>query len=266
MKFNSKMQFGFNAVVSGQKSATVNAAPSLTACSTKGKFVVTSPVTKALKVAVGENIMFLNNISNVEQAIAQRTPDILAVADEMGVDIDSREGQDALLKSLTVWLITKGIAVKDSKNQQVTRQIRMSDEEKREYITKHAAEFVAAHRDDLIERNGGNDADDKTLSALIDIDEVNYPSYDLYTGSKTSTAGTATGVGCQVSFTDTTIWSQIKSDIDSPEKKNRVFDVKLDNAIEVQVSNGFENVTVVAYPIEFVEDSDPIVRGQKDND
>ena len=57
-----KMNFGFTAVQAGQKSSTVNAEPRLIANSTPGKFMITSPVSKALGVAVGENIQFLNNI------------------------------------------------------------------------------------------------------------------------------------------------------------------------------------------------------------
>ena len=42
-------------------------------------------------------------------------------------------------------------------------------------------------------------------------------------------------------------------------KKNRVFNVLLDTPIQCE----YRGESYVAYPIEFVEDNDPIVRGEK---
>ena len=50
------------------------------------------------------------------------------------------------------------------------------------------------------------------------------------------------------------------------EKKavNRVFDVKLEEAEEAEYNNGMESVKINIYPLTFVEDKTPIVRGTKD--
>lgn len=265
MKLGSnKMQFGFTAIQAGQKSSTINAEPRLIANSTIGKFVITAPVSKAMNIAVGENIMFLNNISNVEAAIQQRLEDLVAWAEEVGVDLNTHEGQDAALKEFTVWAIAKGVLQYDSKGNPVMATVRYTEEDKKKFIADNAAALVAENRQVLIERNGGEDADDETLASLISVDDIDSPKYHSATGSKTATTGAATGVGCQLNFTDTAIWNALKADLgENKEKKNRVYEVKFDDAFTAQVSNGKEVVDVTAYPIEFVADEDPIVREKK---
>ena len=119
MKLGNKIQFGVQAIQAGQKSSTVMAAPQLIANSTTGKFVITSPVSKALNIAVGENIMFLNNIAGVEAAIQQRVSDVVDYCNENGIDIDTREGVDKLLSVFTQWYIAKGVKLYDSKGNPV---------------------------------------------------------------------------------------------------------------------------------------------------
>lgn len=264
MKLGNKMQFGFTAVQAGQKSATVNAEPRLIANSTQGKFLITAPVSKAMGIAVGENIMFLNNISEVENAINQRVDDLVAWAEANGLDLNTREGQDAALKEFTVWAIAKGVLQYDSKGNPVMASIRFTEEDKKKFIAEHAAELVAENRDALIERNGGEDADDETLASLITVDDIDSPKYHAATGSKTATTGSSTGVGCQLNFTDTAIWGALKADLgDDKDKKNRVYAVVLEEAFATKVPNGKELVEVTAYPIEFLADEDPIVRAAK---
>lgn len=264
MKLGNKMSFGFNAVQAGQKSATVNAEPRLTANSTNGKFVITAPVSKALQIAVGENVMFLNNIPEVEKAIATRHESIVAWAEENNVDLNTREGEDAALAEFIVWLIAKGIAEFDSKGNPIMTSERYTKEDKQKYIDAHATEILAENRQVLIDRNGGEDADDETLIALISVDDIQTPQVQSYKGSKTATTGAATGIGCQLNFTDTSIWNTLKANLgDMKDKKNRVYSVLLEEGIEVPVNNGKETVMVMAYPIDFLADEDPIVREKK---
>jgi hypothetical protein len=265
MKLGNKMQFGFTAVQAGQKSATVNAEPRLIANSTVGKFLITAPVSKAMGVAVGENIMFLNNIANVETAIKKRVEDVVTWAETNGINLDTREGEDAAIKEFSVWAIAKGVLQYDGKGNPVMASVRYTEDDKKKFIAEHAAELVNANREVLIERNGGEDADDETLASLITIDDIESPKYHSATGSKTSTTGSSTGVGCQLNFTDTAIWNALKADLgDAKDKKNRVYNVLLDSAFSAQVSNGKDFVEVLAYPIEFLSDEDPIVREKKD--
>ena len=262
MKLGNKISFGVQAVQAGQKSSTVNAAPQLIANSTSGKFVITSPVSKALNIAVGENVMFLNNIAGVEAAIQQRVDDVVNYATENGIDINTREGEEQLLAVFTQWYIAKGVKQYDSKGNPVMASERYTKEDKAKYLAEHAMEIVDANRDALIAEFG--EMSDEELAEKLTVDMVEAPKFHACSGSKTATTASATGVGCQLNFTDTAIWGALKADLgDAATKKNRVYSVKLDEAEEVEFNNGKENVKVTIFPIEFVEDNDPIVREKK---
>ena len=267
IKLGNKLSFGFNAVVAGQKSSTVNAEPRLIANSTAGKFSLTAPVTKLMGVAVGENIMFLNNIAEVEAAIANPDEDLQAWAAENGIDLTTVEGQNAAIKALTAWAIAKGVPMYDSKGNAVMARERYTKEDKQKYLDANLDEFFAANREALVEMNGG-DADDDTLKALITVDMVEAPEYHASTGSKTATTGNATGIGCQLNFTDTAIWNLMKKDIPADDRTgvNRVFEVKLEEGFKTVVDDGTrDGVEVMAYPVEFLSDEEPMVRGQKED-
>lgn len=259
------IQFGgFSVMNAGQKSSTINALPQLVANSTTGKFAITSVVSKALAIAVGENIMFINNSQRIEELIQQRASDVVAYATEAGYDIDSTEGQRQIVDDLTVYAIAKGLPKYDDKGNPIMASLRFTKEDKEKFIVEHANEILASNRDALIARNGGEDADDETLISLISVDDVESPKYHDSEGSKTATTGTATGIGCPLNFTDTAIWNKLKADLgDAKTKKNRVFNVLLENPIKCEYKSGNGLVEYLAYPIEFVEDVDPIIRGEK---
>ena len=99
------MKFNVNAVMAGQKSSVVNATPQLIARTTVGQFTITSPVSKALGIAVGDSVMFRNNIADIEQAIQARPDELVQYANENGWDIDTPAGADALIKNLTTLYI-----------------------------------------------------------------------------------------------------------------------------------------------------------------
>ena len=263
MKLGTKLSFGVTAVQAGQKSATVNAAPQLIANSTYGKFVITSPVSKALNIAVGENVMFLNNIAGVEQAVQARVADVVAYAEENGIDLNTREGEDAVVKAFTQWFIAKGVPQYDSKGNALLATERYTKEDKAKYLAEHAMEIVAANRDALVEQFG--EMSDEDLAAQLTIDMVESPKYHSCSGSKTATSASTTGVGCQLNFTDSAIWGALKADLgDLKEKRNRIFDVVLEEAQQVDYNNGYQNVTITILPINYVRDEEPIVRGKKD--
>ena len=256
MNLGKKVSFGFNAVVAGQKTSGNNE-PQLIANSTKGKFTVTSPVTRAMGIAVGEYIQFVNNIDQIERAIQDGNDDIKAIAEELGVDLTTREGQVAVVEACTQWAIVKGQAMLDKVGNPIMVSARLTEKDKRAYIAAHAEEALAAMRDTLIERVGNPDASDEELIAAIDLEEVEYPKVPGFTGSKTATTSNATGVGLQLGFTDSNVWGALKKDLgDNAEKKNRIYKVLLDEAVKTTVDG--KELTI--YPIEFDKDEDPIVR------
>lgn len=265
IKSFSKLSFGVNAVVAGQKSSTVNAVPQLIANSTLGKFMVTAPVSKALGIAVGENIMFLNNIAGVEAAIQAKAEAVVEYANEQGLDIDTKEGADAVLAAFTQWFIAKGVALYDSKGNAVESVIRFTKEDKAKFLAEHLEEIFAANKEALVAEFG--ELEDDELKAKITPEMVPSPKIHACSGSKTATTGSATGVGCQLNFTDTAIWNSLKSDLGAnATKKNRIYDVVLEDAVETTFNNGKEDVAITIYPINFVEDADPIVRQAKEGD
>lgn len=262
MKTFGKFNFGVQAVQAGQKSSTINAEPQLIANSTPGKFVVTAPVSKALNIAVGENIMFLNNIAAVEAAVQSRNADVVAYAEELGIDLSTREGEDALVATLTQWFIAKGVLQYTSKGEPVMATERFTKEDKTKYLAEHAMEIVAANRDALVEKFG--EMSDEELAAQLTVDMINSPKFHAASGSKTATTASTTGVGCQLIFTDSSIWATLKKNLgDEAAKKNRVYDVLVDEAQTSDFNNGKENVQITILPIQFKEDVDPIVRTKK---
>jgi hypothetical protein len=259
MNLGKKVSFGFNAVVAGQKTSGNNE-PQLIANSTKGKFTVTAAVTRAMGVAVGEYIQFVNNIDQIERAIQEGSDDIKAIAEELGVDLSTREGQVAVVEACTQWAIVKGQAMLDKVGNPIMVSARLTEKDKRAYIAAHAAQALEAMRDTLIERVGNPEASDEELLAAIELDEIEYPKVPGFNGSKTASTSNATGVGLQLGFTDSNVWGALKADLgDDATKKNRIYKVLLEEAVKTSVDG--KELTI--YPIEFQEDADPIVRGEK---
>lgn len=260
-----KISFAIAAVAAGQKSSVVNAEPELIARSTVGGFTITSPVSKALNIPVGGNVMFLNNIAGINDAIARRTEDALGVAEQLGVDLETPEGQDAVREAATTWYIAKGVALYKSNGQPLMATERISKKDKEAYIKEHADEILADNREALIERVGDENASDDELKAAISVDDVVVPEYHALSGSKTASTGSAKGVGVQLNFTDSSIWAALKADLGDKASKNvRTFKVDLKNPETVSYNNGHENVEIPVYPIEFEKDGEPQVRGKKE--
>ena len=260
MNLGNKVSFGFSAVVAGQKTSGNNE-PQLIVNSTKGKFTVTSPVTRAMGIAVGEYIQFVNNIQQIENAINEGSDDIKAIAEQLGVDYTTREGALAIIEACTQWAIVKGQAMVDKVGNPIMVSARLTKEEKQAFIEKHKAEILEAGREELVARVGNPDASDDELIAAIDFENDDiFPKVPGFTGSKTASTSNATGVGLQLGFTDSNVWNALKKDLgDEATKKNRIFNVLLDDAVKTVV----DGKELMIYPIEFKEDADPIRVGSK---
>lgn len=260
-KINGKLAFGMNAIVSGQKSATVNADPVLVACSTKGKFTITAPVSKALGLASGDYVMFFNNFGPIEAAIAERNEDIVAFCDENGLDIESVAAHDAIIKEFGAWAIAKGVQRLDKKGMPVMVSDRWTKSDKKEYLAANFEELIAPKKAEILEAMGVEDATDEELIDAA-VDSFN-PMTEDYSGAKASNISGQNGIGVQLSFTDSAIWGSLKKDCDDPTKINRNYKVCLDECEVIKYNNGYQDVDVKTYPIEFTEDTTPIVRATK---
>jgi len=263
------IKFGINAIQAGQKSSLLNATPQLIVKSTPGQFTITSPVSKALAIAVGENVMFLNNLSGIEAMIQAAPDELVNYCNEHGWDINTAEGKDALIKDQLTYYIAKGVLLYKRSGEKILGTVRITKEDKAAYIAEHGIELIQALSDEdkaaLALAKDLEGADDETLASALTPEDVPSPTFHAASGSKTAATANATGIGLQLNFTDTAIWDSLKADLgEAKTSKNRYFNVKLDEAEEVVFNNGKEDVKVMAYPLEFDADKDPMVRGKKD--
>ena len=260
------VNFGITPIQNGQRNTASNDEPRLIANSTSGKFQLTGAVTKALGIAKGDSVMFLNNADGITAAFDPKHPEhqqILELANELNVDINTNEGRNAVMEAALTYFVAKGICLYDKVGNPQQVAMRLTNKQKTEYIKLHADEILEKKKADpekfakLLDRVGNPDATDEELKNALTLDDAT-PTEDKYLGSKV--ASKLVGTGNMVSFTDTNVWMKLKNDLEDKESKNRYFDVHLDSAITFTMNDGVKDVNITAYPISFDKDVDPIVR------
>jgi hypothetical protein len=263
MYANLKTMFGVDSVENGHRTVAINHEPQLIVSTTMGRFVITSPVSRALNLNVGDNVMFVSNFSKIEAAIQARVPDMVKYAEEQGIDIDSAEGQDQLFSTFKQWFIAKGVPKFNNRGEAVMVSDRATVDTKKKYLSEHTAELVAKHHDALVAKYG--DLTDEELGDKLTPDMVEMPMYQQCTGSRTTSSGGLTGIGCQLAFTNTLMWKAFKEDMEESNTsiQNRIFNVGLGEGVACSFFNGYENVNITVYPIDFKEDVDANVRRRK---
>ena len=105
--------FGFAVVAAGQRNMTAD--PQVIATSTEGGFRITGPVTRILGIQHGDYVMFINNVANIDQAIANKVEELVAFVEENGLTWGTPEAAIAIHKEFDMWAIAKGIQEFDSK-------------------------------------------------------------------------------------------------------------------------------------------------------
>ena len=73
--FKKGLSFGMGIVNAGQRA--VSEEPELVVVSTPGSFRMTAQVSKALGIAHGEYVMFINNCANIDNAIINKVPEVV---------------------------------------------------------------------------------------------------------------------------------------------------------------------------------------------
>lgn len=266
--------------VSGQRMNTLNDEPRLVANSTNGKFSITAPVSKALQIAVGDYVMFMNDSAALELAILKGNEQVLQAAQERGYDLNTLEGRKLAVDGLTTWFIAKGFAKYDAKGKPIMANVRYTEKEKLEGVINNVEgllanteiyralaevmekeDFTADELIEILTSTEDNEFVQNVKSRVIDFVEV--PQYQIHEGAKTATTGNATGIGCKLNFSDTSNWTLMKSDLENKEAKNRNYKVLLNEMQTTEVNNGYETISIDIYPLEFVEDTDPIARGKE---
>lgn len=267
MKTIKGLSFGFSAVNAGQRNVSVE--PQLIATSTEGNFRITGPVSRILGIASGENVMFINNVDNIDTAIAQRADVVVAFCEENKLDITSPEAAIALHKEFDMWAIAKGIQDFDAKGNAKMITERLSKNDKLRYVAANFDEMLEAamaEADDQVKDALSRDGITKEeqmdiLSAFVTPNEV-----IKFKGAKTANPANMTGVGNNLNFTDSNVWKQLKVDMgDDATKLNRVYNLDVDNIQDITINNGYEDVTVKALVLTDYVDQEPVRISKKDN-
>lgn len=97
--------FGFAVVAAGQRNMTAD--PQVIATSTEGCFRITGPVTRILGIQHGDYVMFINNVANIDQAIANKVEELVAFVEENGLTWGTPEAAIAIHKEFDMWAIAR---------------------------------------------------------------------------------------------------------------------------------------------------------------
>lgn len=258
-----KINFSVSAVNAGQRNVVVN--PEVIASSTNGGFRVTPPVSKALGLAHGDYLMFLNNINEIDMAIKNNMPELVQFCEENGVELGSVEAATLIHNEFDEWYVAKGIALKTTKGNYQMASERLTKKDKVTYASQNFdAMMTAAMEDADDEVKAALTRDGITKDEQIDIlsEFVTPREVVKYQGCKLANPAQLTGVGTSLTGTDSNVWNQLKADIEDKESVNRAFAIDLTQPCEFEITNGYETVKVLAYQLGEFEDKAPIQRGK----
>ena len=138
--FKKGLSFGMGIVNAGQRA--VSEEPELVVVSTPGSFRMTAQVSKALGIAHGEYVMFINNCANIDNAIINKVPEVVAFCEEQGLDIESPEAAMAVHAEFDIWALTKGITELDKNGNPCTTRVRMTKSDKIKYVNTYFQETL----------------------------------------------------------------------------------------------------------------------------
>lgn len=254
------MGFGFSAINAGQRNAVIE--PQIIAVSTEGNFRITPPVSRVLGIGHGDYIMFVTNVENIDEAIRNKAPEVIAFCEENGLEVGSAEAAIALHKEFDMYAIAKGIAEYDPKGNMKTTTERLTKNDKIKFVSQRFDEMLAA----ALEQ-----ADEQTKVALTRKDVTKEEQIDIlsafvtpreltkFKGSKVANPAGLTGAGTSLTFTDSNVWKQLKADMgDDAEKLNRVYDADVENLQDIVINDGYKNVTVKAIILGEYTDKEPV--------
>lgn len=268
MKTFGKMAFGFSAVNAGQRNVSYN--PEIVVGSNPGSFRITPPVSKALFIGHGDNIMFVTNVDNIDMAIQNKMPEIVEFCKENGLAIDSPEASIAIHKEFDMWGIAKGIQEFDAKgNPKLTRE-RMTKADKAKYVDAHFEESLEAARnssnEELVAALNREGATEEELKEIL-IEAIQGDEVPKYKGSKCANPAQITGYGVSLTFTDSNVWNQIKAHMgDRAEKMNLVFNIDVENLVDAEIDNGYEVTPVKVAVFGESKEEAPVRVGRKNAD
>lgn len=252
-------KFGMSPVAAGQKGSSVCVDPLLIVASTPGKFTITPAVSRVLALAPGDYITFGDNADEIRKAIALKDEEIVALFEENEADIDNPADVDAMIDAMRSFFIYKSIPEFNADGTPKMCTARTTIEEKKAYAAEHRDEIVAALE------AAGIEATEENILAQVKGDEV-----QSYNGSKCATTSKMNGIGLNLNFTDSNMWTVMKSDIDAETRKSikRTFKVDVKNPLKAVINDGCKDVEITYYALTRDEATSDVVvtRGSSDEE
>lgn len=211
-------QFGFSIVNAGKRVQTVN--PELVLTSSQGTMRITAPVSKALGLTNGDYIMFINTHDNLDIAIAQRNPDLVAICEEQGFDIASKEAYDFIHAEFGHILMAKGIAKVDSMGNPVMTRERITTKQKVNYVLEHYDECYEAvingeNEEAIAQISRDGVSKEEIVEVLCNFVKGN--EIVDYQGSKVAQASDLEGSDVSLNFNDSAMWKTLKAGLTDEE-------------------------------------------------
>lgn len=261
------MNFGFSTVNAGQRAVTQD--PLLIVTSTEGGFRITGPVSRILGVQQGDYMMFINNIANIDKAIAEGVEPLKEFCEENGLEWGTPEAAIAIHKEFDLWGIARGIQEFDDKGLPKISKVRLTKDDRLTFVKQKYESMLEAAMssgdEELIAALSDETATDEDkmnlLCPFVVADDVN-----SYRGSKLASPSDVTGVGVNLTFTDSNVWKQMKSDLgETATKVNRVFTLDIDTLHDAVINDGFKDVNIKMIILGDYEDKAPSRVGKKDD-
>ena len=279
MKTFGNLNFGVTVVNAGQRQVVTE--PQIIFTSTPGGIRITPQVSKFLGIQHGDYVMFINTVAMIDAAINEAIMNptnedvapIIQFCQANGLDVADPAARLAIHKEFDEWYIAKGIQEFDAKGNVKTIKERLTKEEKTVYVKEHIDDLrqsvLGSNNEEMIASISRPDITEDELVAVLSklVSGQEVPSF---AGSKCANSAKMMGVGTTLNFTDSAVWSTIKADLgDTASKKNRVYNINLEQAEKIKVNNGYEEVEITVLPFIGTEcapavDEDPIVRNAKD--
>lgn len=247
METFGKLSFSMNSVATSKRNAS--AEPELFVNPTTGSFRVSGAVTKALGIAHGNYIMFINNLDAIDMAIAQQDENLVAWCDEKGLDITSPEAAAEIHKAFDMWGIAKGIQEFDAKGNEVKVNERITKEERITYVKDNFETiYEQAMQSPDEEFKASLTANGITKDQQIELlaKGVTGNLVNKYRGAKCANSSTFTGIGNTLNFSDSGAWAQLKENLTAEEKTtcNLIFSVNIKELQSAVIFDGYKEVNV----------------------
>lgn len=263
-KLSSALSFGLSTVRQTRTNVSV---PQVVATTTRGGFRLTPMVSNLLDLKAGDNVMFINNVNEINAAIASKQDVVVDFCKFAGLDIDSPEAKVAIHNEFDLWGIAKGVPEYTPNGESKTTLLRLSKKEK---LRKVASDFenlleqaLASGNEALVEALTKADITKEEqmeiISGFMEGDEV-----QKFTGSRVANPSGMNGTGVTLTFSDSNVWQQLKADLGfDMDKTVRTFEIDTENIQTVAVHDGHKEVDVKVLLLGKHVD---VVRDSKEND